>query len=131
MQDAEPDVVWFASELALRDGLALSPAELVRFLARNDDYGYLKSSRIIWTCPTTGTYYARVRQVDPNVAGADTHYDLGLASFDNRGDTTASTTRPAARPIASSSCIPAKAARWRRMSSRSTRHRSSSAPARP
>ena len=45
-------------------------------LARNDDYGYLLSSRIIWQAPQGGVYYAKVRHLNPQASGVDTHYDL-------------------------------------------------------
>lgn len=47
-------------------------------LARNDDYGYLFSSRIIWQATQGGTYYAKVRHHNPQASGADTHYDLAI-----------------------------------------------------
>ena len=47
-------------------------------LARNDDYGYLLSSRIIWQAPQTGVYYAKVRHLNPQASGVDTSYDLAV-----------------------------------------------------
>ncbi len=47
-------------------------------LAKNDDYGYLLSSRIIWKATQGGTYYAKVRHHNPQASGADTRYDLAI-----------------------------------------------------
>jgi len=47
-------------------------------LARNDDYGYLLSSRIVWKATQAGTYYAKVRHHNPQASGADTRYDLAI-----------------------------------------------------
>lgn len=47
-------------------------------IAVNDDYDYVKASRIFFEPPTTGVYYAMVRHHDPVAAGANTNYDLSL-----------------------------------------------------
>jgi len=47
-------------------------------LARNDDYGYLLSSRIVWQAPQNATYYAKARHHNPQASGADTRYDLAI-----------------------------------------------------
>jgi hypothetical protein len=47
-------------------------------IAINDDYDYVKASRIIFEPSTSGTYYAMVRHHDPRAAGANTNYDLTL-----------------------------------------------------
>ena len=48
-------------------------------LARNDDYGYLLSSRIIWKATQSGVYYAKVRHHNPQASGVDTRYDLAVS----------------------------------------------------
>jgi hypothetical protein len=48
-------------------------------LAKNDDYGYLLSSRIVWQAPQSGAYYAKVRHHNPQASGVDTHYDLAVS----------------------------------------------------
>jgi hypothetical protein len=48
-------------------------------LARNDDYAAgLLASRILWTAPASGTYYAMAKHVKAAAAGAATRYDLAV-----------------------------------------------------
>ena len=47
-------------------------------IAVNDDYDYVKASRITFQPTTSGTYYAKVRHLEPTAAGANTNYDLTL-----------------------------------------------------
>ena len=49
-------------------------------LAANDDYGYGRSSRVIWEATGSGTYYARVSHHDPPVSGSATGYDFSIAT---------------------------------------------------
>ena len=62
-------------------------------LARNDDYtSGLLNSRIVWTAPAAGTYYAKIGHVKAQAAGANTRYDFAIYqgacradAFDNGG----------------------------------------------
>ncbi|MBX2997161.1 MAG: hypothetical protein KF893_01530 [Caldilineaceae bacterium] len=47
-------------------------------IAENDDYDYVKASRLFYQPTTSGVYYAMVRHHDPVAAGANTNYDLTL-----------------------------------------------------
>jgi hypothetical protein len=47
-------------------------------IADNDDYDYVKASRLFFQPTTSGAYYAMVRHHDPVAAGANTNYDLSL-----------------------------------------------------
>ena len=48
-------------------------------LARNDDYtSGLLNSRIVWSAPGAGTYYARIHHVKAQAAGANTRYDFAI-----------------------------------------------------
>ena len=49
-------------------------------LAYSDDYGYARSSRIIWQCPRNGDYFLRTRHRNPAASGADTRYDLTVST---------------------------------------------------
>jgi hypothetical protein len=47
-------------------------------IAVNDDYDYVKASRLFFQPTTSGAYYAMVRHHDPVAAGANTNYDLSV-----------------------------------------------------
>ncbi|MBX3052421.1 MAG: pre-peptidase C-terminal domain-containing protein [Caldilineaceae bacterium] len=47
-------------------------------LATNDDYDYVRASRIVFEPSTSGEYYAMVRHRLPEAAGPNTNYDLSL-----------------------------------------------------
>lgn len=49
-------------------------------LFSNDDSGGGLASRIIWTCPATGAYYAMVRQSDDITHGPTAYYHLAVLS---------------------------------------------------
>lgn len=57
--------------------LALYDADGLK-LIENDDYDYVKASRIVYQPVASGTYYAMVRHHNPLAAGDDTRYDLTL-----------------------------------------------------
>ena len=49
-------------------------------LARNDDWTTgLLNSRLVWVAPANGVYYAMVRHMKEQAAGANTRYDLTLS----------------------------------------------------
>lgn len=58
--------------------LHLYDSDGITRLAYDDDHGYSLGSRIVWACPQTDTYYARVHHVSPGASGAETHYELSL-----------------------------------------------------
>lgn len=60
--------------------LSLYDIDGVTELARNDDYGYSRASRIVWQATADGTYKVRVHHNDPNASGNDTRYDLLITS---------------------------------------------------
>ncbi|MBI1293772.1 hypothetical protein GC175_02290 [bacterium] len=47
-------------------------------IAVNDDYDYVKASRITFQPSASGVYYAKVRHLNPTAAGPNTNYDLTL-----------------------------------------------------
>ncbi|MBI3957854.1 MAG: pre-peptidase C-terminal domain-containing protein, partial [Chloroflexi bacterium] len=47
-------------------------------LATNDDYDYVRASRIVFEPSTNGDYYAMVRHRNPEAAGPNTNYDLSI-----------------------------------------------------
>jgi len=52
----------------------------------DDDGGQGSGSRIVWSSPSTGTYYARVTQFDTGVSGPDTSYGLSVVDQRCQGD---------------------------------------------
>ena len=64
-----------------RDGrllLAYDLNEAWWLIARYDDYVGTYAARLEWLCPETGTYYARVTQMDWTIYGIGTDYDLRI-----------------------------------------------------
>ena len=59
--------------------LSLYAGDGTTLIAADDDSGPAQSSLIIWTCPTSGTYYIKVRSFDIRVFGPNTQYDLVVA----------------------------------------------------
>ncbi|MEM7535345.1 MAG: pre-peptidase C-terminal domain-containing protein [Chloroflexota bacterium] len=49
-----------------------------QLIARNDDYGYLKASRIVFEPNFPGTHYARVQHINIGASGPDTAYTISL-----------------------------------------------------
>jgi len=49
-------------------------------IAWDDDGGSGLGSRIVWDCPSDGTYYVKIRHHNPQAAGDDTRYDLTVAT---------------------------------------------------
>ena len=50
-------------------------------LASNDDAGDALASYLEWTAPSTGTYYVRVRNWNPNVGGCGTGYAVAVLDY--------------------------------------------------
>ena len=47
-------------------------------LTSNDDFGNSLASRIMWTAPSTGTYYVLVNHWSPNAGGCGTPYTINI-----------------------------------------------------
>jgi hypothetical protein len=48
-------------------------------ITHDDDGGEGYASRIVWNCPTSGTYYMMIRHYDSSSHGPDTQYDISIA----------------------------------------------------
>jgi hypothetical protein len=49
-------------------------------ITHNDDHSGL-ASRIVWNCPTSGTYYVMIRHYDSSSHGPDTQYDISITTL--------------------------------------------------
>jgi len=59
--------------------LRLYGTDGITLLAMNDDDPFAPpASRLQWVCPSTGTYYLRVAQLNPAIGGCAYTYDVGV-----------------------------------------------------
>jgi hypothetical protein len=68
----------FDLDMAADTYLYLYSADGSTLLASNDDYDGSLASYLEWTAPVKGTYYAMVRDWNPNVSGCGTGYSLSV-----------------------------------------------------
>ncbi len=58
--------------------LCLYEADGTTEITCDDDGTGMKAARIIWTCPSSGTYYVQVHHYNPTASGPNTAYNLSV-----------------------------------------------------